>query len=71
MGAGNRPESSATVVNTVNCFAVSLCVTENNRKPLIVTTERDAKIKFLCSEIKFYFNTADFPVTFPASTIQW
>lgn len=32
VGAGNWPESSATVVNTVNCFAGSLCVTEKNRK---------------------------------------
>lgn len=47
MGAGNRPESSATVVNTVNRFVVSLCVTENNRKSLIVTAEGDAKIEFV------------------------
>lgn len=26
--------------------------------------EGDAKIKFLCSEIKLYFNTVDFPVPF-------
>lgn len=54
VGAGNRPESSATVVNTVSCFAVSLCETENNRKSLIVTAEGDAKIKFLCSEIVLF-----------------
>lgn len=33
-------------------------------KSHIVIAEGDAKIKFLCSEIKLYFNTVDFPVPF-------